>query len=136
DIRWAKPVVRAGDEVDLFHFIAGAFRLYNEAADFARAGVGVQDLALVLLGQQRSFVPAHAGRRAEPGTKDFVDDTGLFLVPVRFAFATGPIAVVAAGHDVADARLLVAVVVVVAGPNLAEAVDRWFIFIAEVMSDQ
>src|SRR5262249_56210312 len=46
------------------------------------------------------------------------------------------VAVVAAGHHVADARLLVAVVVVVGEPDFAEAVDAALVVVAEVVGDQ
>src|SRR5260370_42390649 len=46
------------------------------------------------------------------------------------------VAVVAARHDVADARLLVAVVVVVGGEDGAEAIDARLVLVAEVMGDQ
>src|SRR5258708_21715319 len=39
-------------------------------ADVARAGVAVQQLALILLRQQLALVDADAGRRAEEGAED------------------------------------------------------------------
>ena len=99
----------------LVEFVAGPLRLDVESADLARAGVGVQQLAAVLLRQQRR------PRRTQMPVGE--------PKPVRSILWTMPgcsscqwlspraarvVAVVAAGHDVADARLLVAVVVVVA----------------------
>ena len=46
------------------------------------------------------------------------------------------IAVVAAGHDVADARLLLAVVVVVGDENGPETVHARLVLVAEVVGDQ
>src|SRR5439155_2376783 len=111
-------------------------RLDVEAAELARPGVAVQQLAAVLLWQQRALVEADAGRAAKAGPQHLVDDARLLLVPVALALAAREVAVVAAGHHVADARLLVAVVVVVAQPDLAEAVDAALVVVAEVVGDQ
>src|SRR5204863_5023009 len=54
----------------------------------------------------------------------------------RLAGAARVVAVVAAGQDVADARLLVAVVVVVADEDVAEAVHARLVLVAEVVGDQ
>src|SRR5262249_44177703 len=94
------------------------------------------ELTLVLLWQQRAFVDAHAGGRAEVGTQDLRYDAGLFLVPMGLARAARVVAVIAAGHHVADARLLVAVVVVVRDEDVAEAIDARFVFVAEIVGDQ
>src|SRR5262249_7960100 len=86
--------------------------------------------------QQLALIDAHAGRRAEVGAEDLRHDAGLLLVPVRLAGAARVVAVVAAGDDVADARLLVAVVVVVADEDVAEAIDTRLVLVAEVVGDQ
>ncbi len=57
-------------------------------------------------------------------------------MPVRLPGAARPIAVVAARHHVANARLLVAVVVVVGNEDVAEAVHARLIVIAEIVRDQ
>src|SRR5262249_6328158 len=81
-------------------------------------------------------VDAHAGGRAEVGAQDLGHNAGLLLVPVRLAAAARPVAVVAAGHHVADARLLVAVVVVVGDEHGAEAIDAQLVLVAEVVGEQ
>src|SRR5262249_43336126 len=95
-----------------------------------------QQLALVLLRQQRAFVEADAGRAAEARAQHLMNDPGLLLVPVALAGAARVVAVVAAGHHVADARLLVAVVIVVGEPDFAETVDAALVVVAEVVGDQ
>src|SRR5262249_52260298 len=79
---------------------------------------------------------ADAGRAAEARSQHFMNDAGLLLVPVALAGASRVVAVVAAGHHVTDARLLVAVVVVVGEPNFAETVDAALVVVAEVVGDQ
>src|SRR5262249_37479974 len=75
-------------------------------------------------------------RAAEARPQHFMNDTRLLLVPVALAGAAGVVAVVAAGHHVADARLLVAVVVVVGEPNFAKTVDAALVVVAEIVGDQ
>src|SRR5207249_1129458 len=77
DVAGPEPGIGAGDEILLLHIVAGAFGLQVIAADVPRAGVGVQELAVVFLGQERPLVDAHAGRRAESGAEDFRHDAGL-----------------------------------------------------------
>src|SRR5262249_9443888 len=88
------------------------------------------------LGEQRALVEADAGRAAEAGPQDLVDDARLLLVPVALALAARVVAVVAAGHHVANSSLLVAVVGVVAQPDLAEGVDAALVVVAEVVGDE
>src|SRR5262249_50799745 len=77
-----------------------------------------------------------AGRRAEVGAQDLGHHARLLLVPVALALAARPVAVVAARHHVADARLLVAVVVVVGDEHGAEAVHAGLGLVAGVVRDQ
>ncbi len=57
-------------------------------------------------------------------------------MPVRLSRTTRPIAVIPARHHVTDARLLVAVIVVVGNEDVAEAVHARLIVVAEVVRDQ
>ncbi len=136
DVAQTEPRIRAGHQQFLFQFVARPLRLDVEGAKLARPGVGVQQLAVVFLRQQRAFVEADAGRAAEAGSQHFMNDARLLLVPVALAGAARVVAVIAAGHHVADARLLAAVVVVVGEPNFAETVDAAFVIVAEVVGDQ
>src|SRR5262249_15941542 len=116
--------------------VAGPLGLDVEAAELARPGIAVQQLAPILLRQQRAFIEADAGRAAEAGAQRLVDNARLLFVPVALAGAAWVVAVVAAGHHVADARLLAAVVVVVGEPDFAEAVHAAFVVVAEVVGNQ
>src|ERR1700737_1953015 len=57
-------------------------------------------------------------------------------MPVALAWPARMVAVVASRHHVADARLLVAVVVIVRNEDGAEAIDARLILVAEIMGDQ
>src|SRR5205809_349076 len=69
DIARAEPGVGAREHQRLVEFVAGTLGLLVEAADLARAGVGVDELAAELLGQQAAFVAADAGGAAETGAE-------------------------------------------------------------------
>ena len=116
---------RAREQHFLVQFVARALRLAVERTA-PRAGRRrvCSSCPRYFFGQQRAFVEADAGRAAEAGAQHLVDDAGLLLVPVALARAARAVAVVAAGHHEADARLLVAVVVVVREPDFAEASRR------------
>src|SRR5207249_4362611 len=94
------------------------------------------DRPAVLHREQVALVERDARRAALAGAQRLVDDPRLLLVPVGLARAARVVAVVAAGHHVADARLLVAVVVVVREPDFAEAIDAALVVVAEVVGDQ
>jgi len=66
----------------------------------------------------------------EVGAEDFRHDAGKLLVPVA-DLVWRVVAVVAAWHDVADARLLLAVVVVVGDEHGPKTIYTWLIFVAE-----
>src|ERR1700674_768669 len=55
---------------------------------------------------------------------------------MRLAGATRPVAVISTRHYVANARLLIAVIVVVGDEDVAKAVHARLILVAEVVSDQ
>ena len=57
-------------------------------------------------------------------------------MPVGLSWAARPITIIAARHDIANARLLCAVVVVVGDEDVAKAVNAWLVFVAEVVRDQ
>ena len=96
----------------------------------------MNEIALILLRQQAAFVESDASWAAKAGAERLVDDPRLFLVPVAFAFPARAIAIVAAGHNVADARLLIAIVIVIRKPDFAEAIDAAFVVVAEVVGDE
>src|SRR5262249_26914007 len=101
-----------------------------------RAGVHVQRLAAVFLRQQVALVEAHARRRTPVRAQQLGHYTRLFFVPVGLALAAGVVTIVAPGHDVADPRLVVAVVVVVADEHGAEAVGAGLVLVAEIVGQQ
>ncbi len=96
----------------------------------------MQQLPPVFLWKKRPFIDAHSGRRAEVGAQNFRHHAGLLFVPVGLTLAARVVAIIAAGHDVANARLLIAVVVIVGDENRAEAIDARLVFIAEIVGDQ
>ncbi len=106
---------RARQQHFLVQLVAGALRLQVEAAHLARAGVGVQQLARgtssATACPRRTQMPVGVPK---PVRSILCTTPGCSSCQWRLAGAARVVAVVAAGHHVADARLLVAVVVVVA----------------------
>src|SRR5262245_52860637 len=118
NVAHAEPRVLARDHDLLRRLVPGPLRLDVEAAQLARPGVAMQQLPAEALGQERPLVEADPRRAAEAGANDLVHDARLLLVPVAFTLAARVVAIVPARHHMADARLLVAVVVVVREPDL------------------
>src|SRR5262245_38601921 len=62
--------------------------------------------------------------------------TRLILMPVMIAPVPRPIPIIAAIHHMANSCLLAAIVIVVGDEHGAEAVDRRFVLVAEVMGQE
>src|SRR5208282_5007878 len=87
DVRGPIPSVAAGHHVLAVELKRGSGRRHVVAAKSAWAGIDVQGLAPVFLGQQFAFVESHAGGRATVGPQQHGHHARLFLVPVGLAFA-------------------------------------------------
>ena len=110
----------------------------------------MDDLVLPSGGQKTAFIDHDAGGRPCAGQQQIGHHARVIEVPVaarNFLLAVGPvirpassrelvtIAIIAKFHDVIDANALIAVVIIIALPDRAKAIDRDLPVIAEVPSE-
>jgi hypothetical protein len=136
DIRRPEPGVIGSHHVFAVNGVAGSLRPQVIATNVTRTRIGVQELAAVFFRQQLALVDAHARGRAKVRSQDLGHDAGFFFMPVSLARPARMVAVVGAGQHLTDARLLIAVIVVVRDEDRTEAIDTGLVFVAEVVGDQ
>src|SRR5205823_9025137 len=106
----------------------------REEVDLPRAGVDFEDRATVFGGQELALVDHDATRAAVAGTDQLGDVTRYFLAPVpRTPRRLVPI--MAAVHRPDHPAAPIAVVVVVAGENVAERVQASFVVVPLPVAD-
>ena len=152
-IRRSEPAILLGaiQNVHDLRRIPRAAALHRVSPHNAGAGVTMDHLALEHLRQERAFIDADAGGRAGAGEEEIGDHAGIVKVPVTFGDSLlhvgALVAPATAGdfaaktvvpilHHIIDTHSTVAVIVVVALPQGAKAVDGHHPVVAKVPTER
>ena len=140
-VRGAKPGIGRAHGVLRLQRKAGAIRRQKISFYISFTGLGVDQLATVFFRQQFTFINHQATGSPGAGARDIGNHTrkfGMKMRPLVFTpapTARTPISEVPSFHDIVDPNPGVPIIVVVGLPDIAKGIQRQFVGIAKIMTE-